>query len=128
MPGGEVEGWTGADVGTARWRGSWGGAFYGNSDVATLAPSAFAGTFGATDGESTFAGSFGARRRLPAGAVARTPPAVPLRGARGHLAAFQPPARRKIVPIPHNAGGGAAYILLPDGGGFPPPNAGGGQG
>ena len=64
LPGGQIEGWTGADVGTARWRGSWGGAFFGNSDVSTMAPSAFAGTFGATDGESTFAGSFGARRQF----------------------------------------------------------------
>ena len=64
LPGGVVEGWTGAEVGTARWRGSWGGAFYGNGTVTTLAPSAFAGTFGATDGEATFAGSFGARRRF----------------------------------------------------------------
>ena len=63
LPGGQVEGWTGADVGTARWRGSWGGAFYGNGTVTTLVPSAFAGTFGATDGKATFAGSFGARRR-----------------------------------------------------------------
>ena len=64
LPGGEVRGWTGADVGTARWRGAWGGAFFGNGAASTLAPSAFAGTFGATDGESTFAGSFGARRQF----------------------------------------------------------------
>ena len=63
LPGGLVEGWTSAEVGTARWRGSWGGVFYGNSAAASLAPTAFAGTFGATDGEATFAGSFGARRR-----------------------------------------------------------------
>ena len=63
LPGGLVQGWTSADVGTARWRGSWGGVFYGNSAAASLTPTAFAGTFGATDGEATFAGSFGARRR-----------------------------------------------------------------
>ena len=70
LPGGLVQGWTGADVGTARWRGSWGGKFFGNG-VATTdlpasyvgLPSAFAGTFGATDGDHTFAGSFGARRQ-----------------------------------------------------------------
>ena len=64
---GVVEGWTGAEVGTKRWRGSWGGAFYGNGAAATPVPSAFAGTFGATDGEATFAGSFGARRQLLVG-------------------------------------------------------------
>ena len=71
LPGGLVQGWTGADVGTARWRGSWGGKFFGNG-VATTdlpasyvgLPSAFAGTFGATDGDHTFAGSFGARRQF----------------------------------------------------------------
>lgn len=70
LPGGLVEGWTGADVGTSRWRGSWAGKFFGNG-IATAdfpvsyvePPSAFAGTFGATDGDRTFAGSFGARRQ-----------------------------------------------------------------
>ena len=71
LPGGLAEGWTGADVGTTRWRGSWAGKFFG-SGIATAdfpvsyvePPSAFAGTFGATDGDRTFAGSFGARRQL----------------------------------------------------------------
>ena len=71
LPGGWVDGWTGADVGTTRWRGSWGGKFFGNGVSTTDTPasyvelpSAFAGTFGATDGDRTFAGAFGARRDL----------------------------------------------------------------
>ena len=70
FPGGWIEGWTGADVGTTRWRGSWGGKFFGNGIATTdipasyvELPSAFAGTFGATDGDHTFAGAFGARRQ-----------------------------------------------------------------
>ena len=70
-PGGWVQGWTGAEEGTTRWRGAWGGKFYGNGIVTTdipasyvEVPDAFAGTFGATDGDHTFAGSFGARLQL----------------------------------------------------------------
>ena len=61
LPGGWVEGNAYADTGTARWQGSWGGKFFGNGSVASDLPNAFAGTFGATDGDHTFAGSFGAR-------------------------------------------------------------------
>ena len=60
LPGGWVEGWTSSDEATVRWRGSWGGKFFGNG---AGQPSAFAGTFGATDGDRTFAGAFGARQQ-----------------------------------------------------------------
>ena len=53
----------GDDTATTRWRGSWGGKFFGNGHAASDIPSAFAGTFGATDGDHTFAGSFGARQQ-----------------------------------------------------------------
>ena len=62
-PGGWVDGNAYADTGTAKWRGSWGGKFFGNGSVASDLPNAFAGTFGATDGDHTFAGSFGARQQ-----------------------------------------------------------------
>ena len=63
FPGGWIEGSSYAEAGTARWLGSWGGKFFGNGSAAGDLPSAFAGTFGATDGDHTFAGSFGARRQ-----------------------------------------------------------------
>ena len=64
FPGGWVDGNSyGEDTSTTRWRGSWGGKFFGNGNAATDLPSAFGGTFGATDGDHTFAGSFGARRQ-----------------------------------------------------------------
>lgn len=60
IPGGIINGETVADSG---WWGSWGGRFFGNGSAAIGLPSAFAGTFGATDGTRSFAGSFGARRQ-----------------------------------------------------------------
>ena len=63
LPGGWVEGnaYTGTD--TATWLGIWGGKFFGNGTAATALPTAFAGTFGATDGDHSFAGSFGASQQ-----------------------------------------------------------------
>jgi hypothetical protein len=64
LPGGMMIGNTYAATDTARWQGAWHGKFFGNGDAATDLPSAFAGTFGATDaGVRTFAGSFGARQQ-----------------------------------------------------------------
>ena len=66
LPGGWIEGATTADGG---WQGRWGGKFFGNGIATTDIPpsyvehpSAFAGTFGATDGDHSFSGSFGARK------------------------------------------------------------------
>ena len=60
LPGGWIEGDTAGDGG---WQGRWGGKFFGNGSAAADLPTAFAGTFGATDGNHSFAGSFGARRQ-----------------------------------------------------------------
>ena len=70
FPGGWIDGDAWVDEGGKRWVGSWGGKFFGNGVTTTdipasgiETPSAFGGTFGATDGDRTFAGSFGARRQ-----------------------------------------------------------------
>ena len=63
FPGGWVDGESYTVTATGMWVGRWGGKFFGNGDAGTDLPTAFAGTFGATDGDHTFAGSFGARRQ-----------------------------------------------------------------
>ena len=63
FPGGWVDGQTYRATGRATWQGVWSAKFFGNGSAAGDLPSAFAGTFGATDGDHTFAGSFGARRQ-----------------------------------------------------------------
>ena len=60
VPGGWIEGSTSAEGG---WQGRWSGKFFGNGSTAADLPTAFAGTFGATDGDHSFAGSFGARKQ-----------------------------------------------------------------
>ena len=63
FPGGWVDGNSFAETDTAIWVGSWGGKFFGNGAASSDLPSAFGGTFGATDGSRTYAGSFGARQQ-----------------------------------------------------------------
>ena len=62
IPGGYVEG--GIVPAEHGWFGEWGGRFFGNDPGDPSShPEAFAGTFGATDGEHSFAGSFGAYKQ-----------------------------------------------------------------